>query len=106
MLGYYAYGIIYYWRSFALYEHGVSSFRCFIGVEQSPVPSSITRRGFLSFGVWCYSPPPVVVVVHLIFVGFDGGSACFFIHFLKSIPRFHCSSMHTGVKWLNFIGGM
>ena len=29
VLGYYAYGIIYYWRSFALYEHGVSSFRCF-----------------------------------------------------------------------------
>ena len=29
MLGYYAYGTIYYWRSFALYEHGVSCFRCF-----------------------------------------------------------------------------
>ena len=29
MLGYYAYGIMYYWWSFALYEHGVSSFRCF-----------------------------------------------------------------------------
>ena len=29
VLGYYAYGIIYYWRRFALYECGVSSFRCF-----------------------------------------------------------------------------
>ena len=62
MLGYYAYGIIYYWRRFAIYDHGVSSFRCF-RLLQAPPREASKPIGFTCFflklhnaneGVYCW----------------------------------------------------